>query len=50
RFEVRRDFLEQYDVQEAGGRALREYWIPAGELDAFNAAIVGPIEVVREFR
>ncbi|MDG4910771.1 ADP-ribosylation/crystallin J1, partial [Mesorhizobium sp. WSM4898] len=25
RFEVRRDFLEQYDVQEAGGRALREY-------------------------
>jgi hypothetical protein len=26
-----------------------EYWIPAEELDAFNAAIVGPIEVVRGF-
>ncbi|BBE74687.1 ADP-ribosylation/crystallin J1 [Oharaeibacter diazotrophicus] len=50
RFEVRRDFLDRYDVQEAGGRALREYWIPAEELDAFNAAIVGPIEVVREYR
>ena len=50
RFEVRRDFLARYDVQEAGGRALREYWIPAEELEAFNAAIVGTIEVVREFR
>jgi len=50
RFEVRRDFLNGYDPQEAGGRALREYWIPAEDLEAFNAAIVGPIEVVREFR
>ncbi len=50
RFEVRRDFLARYDVQEAGGRALREYWFPAEELEAFNAAIVGTIEVVREFR
>lgn len=50
RFEVRKDFLERYDVQDAGGRAHREYWIPAEELDAFNAAIVGDIEVVREFR
>lgn len=50
RFEVRRDFLDAYDVQDAGGRAHREYWIPAEELDAFNDAIVGAIEVVREFR
>jgi hypothetical protein len=50
RFEVRRDFLDGYEVQEAGGRAHREYWIPAEELDAFNAAIVGDIEVVSEFR
>jgi len=50
RFEVRKAFLDGYRVQEAGGRAHREYWIPAEELDAFNAAIVGPIEVVREFR
>lgn len=50
RFEVRRDVLERYQVQDAGGRAHREYWIPAEDLYAFNAAIVGPIEVVREFR
>jgi hypothetical protein len=50
RFDVLRDFLIRYEVQEAGGRALREYWIPAEQLEAFNAAIVGLIEVVREFR
>lgn len=49
RFEVRKDFLDRYQVQEAGGRAHREYWIPAEALDAFNAAIVGEIEVVRRF-
>ena len=50
RFEVRKSFLDSYPVQEAGGRAHREYWIPAEALEAFNAAIVGRIEVVREFR
>lgn len=50
RFEVLKSFLDAYQAQEAGGRAHREYWIPAEELEAFNAAIVGPIEVVREFR
>ncbi len=50
RFEVLKAFLDSYRPQEAGGRAHREYWIPAEELEAFNAAIVGPIEVIREFR
>jgi hypothetical protein len=50
RFRVRRDYLSRYDVQVAGGQAHREYWIPAEDLPAFNAAIVGEIEVVREFR
>jgi len=49
RFEVRSDFLVRYEVQKAGGREHREYWIPAEDLDAFNAAIVGLIEVVRAF-
>ena len=48
-FQVRRDFLDRYGVQEAGGRAHLEYWIPAEDLDAFNAAIVGKIEVTAEF-
>lgn len=49
RFQVRRDFLDGYRVEEAGGRAHREYWIPAEDLAAFNAAIVGAIEVTRRF-
>ena len=50
RFEVQKDFLDQYDVQQAGGQTILEYWIPAEDLDEFNRHIVGQIEVVREFR
>ncbi len=50
RFQVRKEFLDRYDVQVAGGRAHQEYWIPAEDLDAFNQAIVGAIEVTAEFR
>ena len=49
RFEVRTDFLTSYRVEEAGGRAHREYWIPAEVLDASNAAIVGTIEGTHRF-
>ena len=49
RFQVKRSFIDRYDVQEAGGHAHLEYWIPAEDLPAFNAAIVGPIEVIRSF-
>ena len=50
RFEVRKDFLDRYDVQQAGGSTILEYWIPAEDLPAFNAHIVGLIEVVAEYR
>ena len=49
RFEVRKNFLDHYQVQDAGGQAHREYWIPADQVDAFNQAIVGQIEIVRSF-
>ena len=50
RFQVRRSFLDGYKVEQAGGREHLEYWIPAGEMEGFNAAIVGKIEVIAEFR
>jgi len=50
RFEVRKSFLDRYEVHDVGGRALQEYWIPAEELAEFNANIVGLIEVVEEHR
>ena len=49
RFRVRSDFLARYPVQVAGARTHRELWVPAEEMDEFNANIVGPIEVVAEF-
>jgi hypothetical protein len=32
RFAVRTDFLSQYQVHQAGGRDVLEYWIPAEDL------------------
>jgi hypothetical protein len=50
RFTVDTDYLRRYPVQQVGGRTILELWVPAEELDEFNAHIVGPIEVVHEFR
>ncbi|MEP6064811.1 MAG: ADP-ribosylation/crystallin J1 [Paracoccaceae bacterium] len=50
RFDVLKSYLDDYEIQEAGGRAHLEYWIPAEEMSAFNDAIVGQIEVTQEFR
>jgi len=50
RFDVRREFLDAYPVQQAGGREHLEYWIPASDLPTLNEAIVGRIAVIAEFR
>jgi hypothetical protein len=49
RFSVRTDFLAGYARHVVGAPHQEEYWIPWEDLDAFNAAIVGAITVVREF-
>ncbi len=49
RFRVSRPFLDRYKVHQVGGRDHLEYWIPAEDLAAFNAALQGPIEVIAEF-
>jgi hypothetical protein len=49
RFVVNSGYLSKYDVQVVGGSEHQEYWIPAEELDEFNAKIVGAIEVIVEF-
>lgn len=50
RFAVRTSFLDHYEVHQVGGQEHLEYWIPAEDLEAFNANIVGQIEVVSEWR
>ncbi|MFI9580930.1 hypothetical protein ACIHCQ_03600 [Streptomyces sp. NPDC052236] len=50
KFETDTEFLARYPVRQAGGRTILELWVPAEELTEFNEHILGPIEVVHEFR
>ncbi len=50
KFQVRRSFLSQYDVQQVGGKQHTEYWIPTEDLERFNDSIVGTIEVLHRFQ
>jgi len=50
RFEIDAATAERYPVQQAGGRAHEELWVPAEELEAFNDGIVGRIEVVATYK
>ena len=50
RSRVRKDYLQQYEVQTVGGSIHQEYWIPAEELEQFNANIIGEIEIIAEYR
>jgi hypothetical protein len=50
RFRVESEFASRYPVQTVGGAACQELWVPAEELAEFNRHMVGPIEVVAEFR
>jgi hypothetical protein len=49
-FYVKNEYLERHQVQTVGGSVHQEYWIPAEELGEFNQNIVGPIEVIGEYR
>ena len=48
-FDVKSDYLSQFDIQRVGGDENLEYWIPAEQLAEFNKNIVGPIRVTHRF-
>jgi hypothetical protein len=50
RFQVRADHAALYPVQRVGARVHEELWVPAEALEEFNQNLVGPIEVIAEFR
>lgn len=50
RFQIRQDYITQYEPHLVGSHEHLEYWIPAEELDRFNDALVGQIELIHEFR
>jgi hypothetical protein len=50
RFALRKEFADRYPSHTVGGSVHQELWIPAGELAELNRNIVGPIEIVAEFK
>jgi hypothetical protein len=49
KFDVDSEYLKKYEVQNVGGPIHNELWVPAEELEEFNANIVGLIEVTKSF-
>ena len=49
-FDVLVSVATSYEIQIVGSQNIhQELWVPAEELDAFNAAMVGPIRVIGHF-
>lgn len=48
-FELDDAFAARYPVQDAAGRSHQELWVPAEELSALNAHIVGTIKVIEAY-
>lgn len=49
KFEVRKKFLEKYELKVVGGKMHEEYWIPAEDLQEFNQNIIGKIKIIAKF-
>ncbi len=50
KFEVKKEFIDKYEVQQVGGSNHKEWWIPAEDLEDLNTNIVGLIEVIGEYK
>ncbi len=50
RFGVRAEHVAKYEPRTVGAHVDVQLWVPAEELEDFNANIVGPIEVIGEHR
>jgi hypothetical protein len=50
KFAVRAEVANSYQRRVVGAREHEELWVPAEDLPAFNAAIVGQIEMIAEYR
>jgi len=49
KFEVLEEIAGKYPTQNVGARNHNELWIPSEELEIFNQAISGNIEVIKVF-
>jgi hypothetical protein len=49
RFNVKKATADKYQPEIVGGKQHAEIWVPAEELEAFNASLVGKIEVIAKY-
>lgn len=50
RFALRKEFAAKYPVQKVGSSIHQELWIPTEEVAEMNRNMVGPIEVIAEYK
>lgn len=50
RFDVKKEFMDRYTIQQVGAAHHTEWWVPAEALEDLNDNIVGKIEVIAEYR
>jgi len=48
-FDMDAEYLERFAVQQVGGPDVLELWVPAEELEEFNAHIVGGIRQIARY-
>ena len=48
RVKTRKTFLDNYEIHQADGRTILEYWLSA-EATQLNASIIGTIEVITTY-
>lgn len=49
KFEVDKEYLAKFRIENVGGSIHNELWIPAEELEIFNNHLVGTIQVIKTF-
>ena len=50
KFEVKKEFIDKYELHKVGASNHEEWWIPAEDLEKLNENIVGLIEVVGDYK
>ncbi len=49
RFEVSKEFMDRYPIQQVGSELHKEWWIPAEDLDELNDNLHGEIEIIGHY-
>ncbi len=49
RFNIQKEYLRRFNIENVGAAMHNELWIPAAELGIFNEHITGTIEIVTAF-